>query len=215
MPYRIHFSWWMYWRFRKYFWIQSKIPSFSEMYLRYGTYVWLPWGKRSSRTRRHRCSGTNFNEEKMYFDQMYSKCILNFQNILANIDGLVSADSDNNPYMDGQKLPVAAKKGNFWSFEKTQTSEKDDHRKFLLLLLFHFETFQLPSLPANILEKRAVSTKMFEPSYDFENMLTKHPLSSVTKQILTIQTENTYIWTKLLLCNTDQIKSQLVHVLFL
>jgi len=34
-------------------------------------------------------------------------------NILANIDGLVSADSDNNPYMDGQKLPVAAKKGNF------------------------------------------------------------------------------------------------------
>jgi len=34
-------------------------------------------------------------------------------NILANIDGLVSTDADNNPYMDGQKLPVAAKKGHF------------------------------------------------------------------------------------------------------
>jgi len=34
-------------------------------------------------------------------------------NILANIPGLVNTDSDNNPYMDGQKLPVAAKKGIF------------------------------------------------------------------------------------------------------
>jgi len=34
-------------------------------------------------------------------------------NYLANIPGLVNTDSDNNPYMDGQKLPVAAKKGNF------------------------------------------------------------------------------------------------------
>merc|ERR1719210_307398 len=34
-------------------------------------------------------------------------------NILAKIPGLVSTDSDNNPYMDGQKLPVAAKKGIF------------------------------------------------------------------------------------------------------
>ena len=152
----------------------------------------------------------------MYFDdQMYSKCILNFQNILANIDGLVSTDTDNNPYMDGQKLPVAAKKGHFWNFEK----DNDSYRKFLLLLLnFHFETFQLPS-SANILKKRAVSTiiKMFEPSYDFENMLTKH-LSSVTK-LSNIQTENTYnIWSaKLCNSNTDhqKIKSQLVHYLFL
>ena len=143
----------------------------------------------------------------MYFDPL--------QNILANIDGLVSTDTDNNPYMDGQKLPVAAKKGHFWNFEK----DNDSYRKFLLLLNFHFETFQLPS-SANILEKRAVSTiiKMFEPSYDFENMLTKH-LSSVTK-LSNIQTENTYnnIWSaKLCNSNTDhqKIKSQLVHYLFL
>ena len=45
------------------------------------------------------------NVFKMYFDPL--------QNILANIDGLVSTDTDNNPYMDGQKLPVAAKKGHF------------------------------------------------------------------------------------------------------
>jgi len=35
-------------------------------------------------------------------------------NILANIPGLVtSPGGDNNPYFDGQKLPVAAKKGHF------------------------------------------------------------------------------------------------------
>merc|ERR1712242_61618 len=36
-------------------------------------------------------------------------------NILANIPGLEtrSGDEDNNPYLDGQKLPVAAKKGHF------------------------------------------------------------------------------------------------------
>jgi len=34
-------------------------------------------------------------------------------NILEGIPGLMTASGDNNPYLDGQKLPVAAKKGNF------------------------------------------------------------------------------------------------------
>ena len=102
---------------------------------------------------------------------------------MAKIPGLVSTDSDNNPYMDGQKLPVAAKKGIFW------TPQKDDRRSFLLL---HFETFQLPTKAKSlsIIEKRAVSDfEMFEPSYDnFEKVL-QH--LSVKKQII-IQTENTW-----------------------
>jgi len=34
-------------------------------------------------------------------------------NILSGIPGLMTTGGDNNPYLDGQKLPVAAKKGNF------------------------------------------------------------------------------------------------------
>ena len=35
----------------------------------------------------------------------------NFQNILSDLPGLVG--EENNPYLGGQKLPVAAKKGHF------------------------------------------------------------------------------------------------------
>ena len=39
------------------------------------------------------------------------------QNILARIPGIsVPTGGDENPYMEGQKLPVAAKKGMFWIY---------------------------------------------------------------------------------------------------
>ena len=37
--------------------------------------------------------------------------LFNFQNILSDLPGLVG--EENNPYLGGQKLPVAAKKGHF------------------------------------------------------------------------------------------------------
>ena len=40
--------------------------------------------------------------------------MLHLQNILAGIPGIdVPTGGDGNPYMEGQKLPVAAKKGMF------------------------------------------------------------------------------------------------------
>ena len=72
------------------------------------------------------------------------------QNILARIPGIsVPTGGDENPYMEGQKLPVAAKKGMFWInnnsistwWEILKQTYSDIHR-ILLKTIKNIKNFQ-------------------------------------------------------------------------
>ena len=124
----------------------------TKMHLRHGTYVWLPRRKFTSRRRRYWGRSKYqipillnfFLARNFKFKFFFS------QNILARIPGIsVPTGGDENPYMEGQKLPVAAKKGMFWInnnsistwWEILKQTYSDIHR-ILLKTIKNIKNFQ-------------------------------------------------------------------------